>query len=184
MNPLRPTLILLATLSTGSLVMPAAADGQAPSTSTDAALAHARALLRSTPLIDGHNDLPWEIRRAQGHPLDVAAYDLRQPAPKHTDLARLKEAAQDQRTLLRLRLHSVLAQIELSEVAWGSGHVDGDAAPAVGWLEASLGALGPQPVDHALDEVPVEPADERGVPLGQGVERAVAELDAGPAALA
>jgi membrane dipeptidase len=65
--------------------MTAPAAAQAP----DAALAHARALLRSTPLIDGHNDLPWEIRRAEGHPRDVAAYDLRAPSPKHTDLARL-----------------------------------------------------------------------------------------------
>ena len=66
--------------------MTAPAAAQAP----DAALAHARALLRSTPLIDGHNDLPWEIRRAPGHPRDVAAYDLRAPSPKHTDLARLE----------------------------------------------------------------------------------------------
>lgn len=69
------------------LPMPASAAAQAP----DAALAHARAVLRSTPLIDGHNDLPWEIRRAEGHPRDVAAYDLRTTAPKHTDLARLKQ---------------------------------------------------------------------------------------------
>jgi membrane dipeptidase len=67
--------------------MPAPAAAQTP----DAALAHARALLRSTPLIDGHNDLPWEIRRAAGHPRDVAAYDLRTRAPKHTDLERLKQ---------------------------------------------------------------------------------------------
>jgi membrane dipeptidase len=67
--------------------MPAPAAAQSP----DAALAHARALLRSTPLIDGHNDLPWEIRRAEGHPRDVAAYDLRTRAPKHTDLERLKQ---------------------------------------------------------------------------------------------
>ncbi|MDQ3137507.1 MAG: dipeptidase [Gemmatimonadota bacterium] len=67
--------------------MPAPAAAQ----DSDAALAHARALLRSTPLIDGHNDLPWEIRRAEGHPRDVAAYDLRAPAPKHTDFARLRQ---------------------------------------------------------------------------------------------
>ena len=54
----------------------------------DAALAHARALLRSTPLIDGHNDLPWEIRRAKDHPLDVAAYDLRKPARRSTPISR------------------------------------------------------------------------------------------------
>ena len=71
--------------------MPAPAAAQAPPPPPDAALAHAHALLRSTPLIDGHNDLPWEIRRAEGHPMDVAAYDLRATAPKQTDLPRLKQ---------------------------------------------------------------------------------------------
>lgn len=55
----------------------------------DPALEHARTLLQSTPLIDGHNDLPWEIRRSRAHPRDVAAYDLRTTTPGHTDLARL-----------------------------------------------------------------------------------------------
>jgi len=87
---LNPACLLVASLITRSLVMPAAADGQASPPPTDAALAHARALLRSTPLIDGHNDLPWEIRRAKDHPFDVAAYDLRKPAPKHTDLDRMQ----------------------------------------------------------------------------------------------
>ena len=70
---------------------PAAAQAPPPPPPPDAALAHARKLLRSTPLIDGHNDLPWEIRRAEGHPMDVAAYDLRTTAPKQTDLPRLKQ---------------------------------------------------------------------------------------------
>jgi membrane dipeptidase len=59
--------------------------------SKDRALEHARKLLRSTPLIDGHNDLPWEIRVAKTAPRDVAAYNLRGRSPKHTDLGRLKE---------------------------------------------------------------------------------------------
>src|SRR5829696_2725304 len=59
--------------------------------SSDSALEHARKLLESTPLIDGHNDLAWEIREAKGAPRDVAAYNLRTHAPKHTDLARLAE---------------------------------------------------------------------------------------------
>jgi membrane dipeptidase len=79
----RPALLCSLILNVLAMTAPAAA--QTP----DAALAHARALLRATPLIDGHNDLPWEIRRAEGHPRDVAAYDLRRPSPKHTDLARL-----------------------------------------------------------------------------------------------
>ena len=58
--------------------------------SQDRALEHARQLLKSTPLIDGHNDLPWEIRESKTAPRDVAAYDLRGRTPKHTDLDRLK----------------------------------------------------------------------------------------------
>jgi membrane dipeptidase len=57
--------------------------------SKDAALEHARKLLESAPLIDGHNDLPWEIRESKTAPRDVPAYDLRKRAPKHTDLGRL-----------------------------------------------------------------------------------------------
>ena len=70
--------ILLASVS----VVPAAAQ-------TDAALARARRILRSTPLIDGHNDLPWTIREQAAGPRDVERYDLRGPVAGHTDLARL-----------------------------------------------------------------------------------------------
>ena len=57
----------------------------------DPALARVHRLLRSIPLIDGHNDLAWRIRTAGQPPGDVAAYDLRQRTPGHTDLARLAE---------------------------------------------------------------------------------------------
>jgi membrane dipeptidase len=70
-----------------TLLMPSPAAAQ----SKDRALEHARKLLESTPLIDGHNDLPWEIRASKTAPRDVAAYDLRTLSPKHTDLGRLKE---------------------------------------------------------------------------------------------
>ena len=69
------------------LALPVPVMAQSP----DAALEHARKLLASTPLIDGHNDLPWEIRNSREHPHDVAAYDLRKRTPGHTDLARLAE---------------------------------------------------------------------------------------------
>jgi membrane dipeptidase len=60
--------------------------------SKDRALEHARKLLRSSPLVDGHNDLPWEkIRQSKTAPRDVAAYDLRARTSGHTDLARLRE---------------------------------------------------------------------------------------------
>jgi len=57
----------------------------------DPALARARKILRSIPLIDGHNDLPWRIRAEVEPPRDVAAYDLRRRTTGHTDLARLAE---------------------------------------------------------------------------------------------
>ena len=55
----------------------------------DAALRRARRILSTTPLIDGHNDLPWAIRDATAAPHDVAAYDLRARTPGQTDLERL-----------------------------------------------------------------------------------------------
>jgi len=68
-----------------ALALPAAA--QSPTLP----LEHARAILRGTPLIDGHNDLPWEIRRYAPAPFSVDAYDLTKRAPGQTDLARLRE---------------------------------------------------------------------------------------------
>ncbi len=61
-----------------------------PAQGTDPALRRAKALLARVPLVDGHNDLPWEIREAKGAPMDVEAYDLRKRTPDETDLARLK----------------------------------------------------------------------------------------------
>ncbi len=62
-----------------------------PSPRPASPLARARALLARVPLIDGHNDLPWVIRRdprAQG---DVAAYGLhRRRAGRDTDIPRLR----------------------------------------------------------------------------------------------
>jgi membrane dipeptidase len=57
----------------------------------DPALLHARKLLKATILIDGHNDLPWEIRENPKAPRDVEAYDLRGKGPNEVDLARLKQ---------------------------------------------------------------------------------------------
>ena len=70
-----------------TLLMPSPASAQ----STDRALLRAKRLLRSTPLIDGHNDLPWAIRERKEAPRDVAAYDLRTRTSGHTDLARLAQ---------------------------------------------------------------------------------------------
>jgi membrane dipeptidase len=57
----------------------------------DAALRHARELLREAPLVDGHNDLPWVIREDEKAHGNILFYDLRVRAPHETDLARLRE---------------------------------------------------------------------------------------------
>ena len=60
---------------------------QAP---TDSNMARALRVLKATPVMDGHNDLPWRIREDSAHPMDVDAYDLRKRTPGMTDLPRLK----------------------------------------------------------------------------------------------
>jgi membrane dipeptidase len=64
----------------------------APAAAQDAHLEAARRVLSTTPLIDGHNDLPWAIRNSELAPHDVHApgHDLRGATPFHTDLARLR----------------------------------------------------------------------------------------------
>jgi membrane dipeptidase len=57
----------------------------------DPALVHARRLLKKSPIIDGHNDLPWAIREYEKAPMDVGAYDLRAQTAGATDLRRLRE---------------------------------------------------------------------------------------------
>jgi membrane dipeptidase len=71
--------------------LPAAAQATARAGTADPYLARAERLLRSVPLIDGHNDLPWVIRESPVAHGDPALYDLRKPTPGHTDLARMKQ---------------------------------------------------------------------------------------------
>ena len=56
----------------------------------EAARARAVQLLSTSPLVDGHNDLPWTIREQAGMERDVEAYDLRKAMPHQTDLARIR----------------------------------------------------------------------------------------------
>lgn len=60
------------------------------SRSPESDLDRARRILATTPLIDGHNDLPWAIRESKTAPRDVNAYDLRGHTAGHTDLERLR----------------------------------------------------------------------------------------------
>jgi membrane dipeptidase len=84
-----------ALLAVACLALPAALRAQGgaqPLQRADLAtrLAHVRTLLETTPLVDGHNDLPWAMREFAAAPLDLDAYDLTRPTPGHTDLARLR----------------------------------------------------------------------------------------------
>jgi membrane dipeptidase len=68
----------------------AAADWQPPPAEL---VERARALLRRQPLVDGHNDLPWELRQRYGN--DLSKIDLRHEQtalvpPLHTDWPRLR----------------------------------------------------------------------------------------------
>jgi membrane dipeptidase len=78
---------VIVALVTCALFVPPHASAQ----ESDPNLARARRILRTTPLIDGHNDLAWRIREDKHAPRDVEAYDLRTKTPGHTDLARMKE---------------------------------------------------------------------------------------------
>ncbi|KAF2115334.1 membrane dipeptidase-domain-containing protein [Lophiotrema nucula] len=51
----------------------------------------ARRILKSTPLIDGHNDLPWQLRVELHNRLYDSKADLETKLLGHTDLVRLRE---------------------------------------------------------------------------------------------
>jgi membrane dipeptidase len=72
-------------LSLLSLAAPIAA---ALAPQADPVLDRARRLLREVPIIDGHNDYPWEVRQKGG--MDLNALDMRKAQPTiMTDFARL-----------------------------------------------------------------------------------------------
>lgn len=84
-----PTLAVLGFLAAGPLGAQAAT-AAAKSAAADPYMARALRVLRTSPVIDGHNDLPWAVRTAKASPRDVGAYDLRTKTPGFTDLPRLK----------------------------------------------------------------------------------------------
>ena len=72
-------------LSLLAVALPAFA--QAP----DPYLARVKKLLATTPIIDGHNDVPWEIREHREKPRDVDHFDLRTDL-KPTSLKNVNQA--------------------------------------------------------------------------------------------
>ncbi|MFJ9520567.1 dipeptidase [Kitasatospora sp. NPDC101801] len=53
-------------------------------------LDRAHALLRTAPVVDGHNDLPWAMRAQVGYDLDAVDLTADQRARLHTDFGRLR----------------------------------------------------------------------------------------------
>ena len=99
-QPGRRAALAAVSLALAAVVSPTSARAQGqPSPSTpvtksadaDPHMARAVRVLRASPLVDGHNDLPWAIREDSTHPRDVAAYDLRKRTRGHTDIARLRK---------------------------------------------------------------------------------------------
>ena len=84
---------------------PAACNPEGP------ALEQARALLKSMPLIDGHNDLPWVIREESGG--DVLAYDLAAEKQLDTDIPKLRAG------LLGAQFWSVWVPGEIAPIDYG-----------------------------------------------------------------
>ncbi|MEA3002103.1 MAG: rane dipeptidase [Sphingomonadales bacterium] len=83
----QPLLLALAALA-------AAAPALAADPAGDALDRRVERVLSATPIIDGHNDLPWEIREKYDlwrQPLDLDADTSRLDHPLQTDLPRLKE---------------------------------------------------------------------------------------------
>ncbi len=81
-----------AALAAAALGLAAAATPARAQQSDADLLARARRIHAQTPLVDGHNDLPWEIREKAGG--DLARLDPRRPNPaQHTDIPRLRAGA-------------------------------------------------------------------------------------------
>src|SRR4051812_26335338 len=71
----------------------ASALAAAPPAAPDAIAQRVERVLRAMPVIDGHNDLPWEIRtryRNWQAPLDLEADTAHLAAPLQTDLPRMR----------------------------------------------------------------------------------------------
>ncbi|MFD0403577.1 dipeptidase [Kitasatospora sp. NPDC127121] len=131
-------------------------------------LDRARALLRTAPVVDGHNDLPWAMREQAGY--DLGAVDLAadQSDRLHTDLARLAEGgvgAQFWSVYVPTRLagdHAVSATLEQIDfvhalverypdrLRLARTADDMEAARAEGRIASLMGAEGGHSIDCSL----------------------------------
>src|SRR5918993_4853418 len=79
---------IVLTLLASALMLPAAAQAQPIDPRTKARIDR---ILKRTPLIDGHNDLPWELRENHGGRVEgLASGGDQLEKPVMTDMARLR----------------------------------------------------------------------------------------------
>jgi membrane dipeptidase len=132
----------------------------------DAALRHARELLREAPLVDGHNDTPWVIREYPASHGDPALYDLRGKGPHETDLARLKEGGLSAQfwsvwipSLDQGSAHLQLEQIDIAKrmiarypeaLVFATKASDIEAAHREGKIASFLGAENGRAIENSL----------------------------------
>jgi membrane dipeptidase len=127
----------------------------------------ARALLASSPVLDGHNDLPWAMRLAAGYDFDKVDVAAAQPA-LHTDIPRLRAGgvgAQFWSVFVPAQLqgdHAVAATLEQVDAVHAMVARYGDAlalartadeverARAAGRIASLLGAEGGHSIDCSL----------------------------------
>ena len=128
----------------------------------------ANALLREAPVVDGHNDLPWAMRRHVGYDLDAIDLTSDQSGRLHTDLVRLAAGgvgAQFWSVYVRSDLagdHAVSATLEQIDFvrALTDRHPerlrlaltadDMEAARAEGRIASLMGAEGGHSIDSSL----------------------------------
>ncbi|MFB7618169.1 dipeptidase [Kitasatospora sp. NPDC056181] len=142
-------------------------DSSTPSDSA-ALLERARAVLRDTPVVDGHNDLPWAMREQAGYDLDAVDLAADQRDRLHTDLARLAAGgvgAQFWSVYVPSRLagdHAVSATLEQIDfvralagrfpdrLRLAATAADMEAARAEGRIASLMGAEGGHSIDCSL----------------------------------
>ena len=130
-------------------------------------LERARALLRAHPLVDGHNDLAFAMRRHYRYDLDAFALDKRQAATQ-TDLVRLAEGGVGGqfwsvyvpgRWAGERAVTATLEQIEFvhrmvarypDRLALATSAADVDTAQRDGRIASLLGAEGGHSIDSSL----------------------------------
>jgi membrane dipeptidase len=131
-------------------------------------LERARAVLAEAPIVDGHNDLPWALRKLARNDLDACDIATDQSRRLHTDLARMRAGgvgAQFWSVYVPSTLagdHAVSATLEQIDVVrrlverhpdhlrLASTADDMESARAEGRIASLLGAEGGHSIDSSL----------------------------------